>query len=522
MSTFTNWNGPQESGPSKDMWQELITQYKALLGESNTYVKREAGKGLSECDFTNALKSKLEGIGSAATKNVGAIASGSTDLVTGGAVFEAIKNFITSSALNGYLTKSVADNSYAAKNSIPSLTGYMTSTDFATAMLDYATESKMKDWVNTQKFIKGTDSSISWDSLIAGYKQHTKSHGTDADDNLTVTNNIILENDNAVQAHVNNRTYNMLKMKAVPSGNDVTGVYDCALLMIGDETNSAIPTSTQRMAFLDQQNKLHFYPLQEELGTVPVGGMIDWPKSGTTFEELGLDPSGEWQPCNGAVIPSGSEYDTVRSICGSHFPDKPGKIIHAKASSMSEAAKSNIYAMDVATLSAELQRRLEQADAIVAKYEAMIAAQNQAIADETNRAAKSVQSVNKRLTDTHAQLREAIDMRATNSALETEIKQRSLSDEQLRQHIINEHIAAHEAEQKLDEKIDDNTRLAKSIAQQSVITLTGTVNDLPTETPTANGIVIQDSQKLLLNDSGTLSIYIASVDDYNQVTWRPA
>lgn len=521
MSTFTDWNGPQGSGPSRDMWQELISQYKELLGEANSYVRKVEGKGLSECDFTNALRTKLENIGSAATKNIGSVSGGSDGLVTGDAVFEAIKNFITAAALNDYLTKATAESDYAKKSDVPSLAGYITSTGLDTILRSYATEADLKNWVNSQKFIRGT-SSVSWDSLVADFKTYKKSHGTDANENLTVTNNVILENDNAVQAHVNNRVYDMLKMKSVPAGNDLAGLYDSALLLIGDETNNTIPASTQRMAFLDQQNKLHFYPLQEELGTVPVGGMIDWPKTGSTFEELGLDPSGEWQPCNGAIIPVGAEYDQVRGICGDHFPDKPGKIIHAKASSLSEAAKSNIYAMDVATLSTELQRRLEIADAIVAKYEAMIAEQDSAIAAEATRAEKSVQKVTKRLTDTHAQLREAIDMRATNSALETEIKQRSKSDEQLRQHIINEHIAVHEAERKLGKAIKDNTKLAKNVAQQSIISVIGTAADLPTETPTLDGIIIQDGQKLLLNDAGVLSLYEASVAEDNTVTWRLA
>lgn len=117
MSTFTDWNGPQ-CGPTKDMWQELINEYKKLLDSSN-YVEAVAGKGLSTEDFTTALKNKLEAINqTTASKDIGNIASGSMGLVTGDAVYQHCRNFVQGVEGKGFSTNDFTDAYVQAIESI--------------------------------------------------------------------------------------------------------------------------------------------------------------------------------------------------------------------------------------------------------------------------------------------------------------------------------------------------------------------------------------------------------------------
>ena len=132
MSSFTNWNGPQGCGPTKDMWQELINEYKQLL-DSNNYVQKVAGKGLSTEDFTTALKNKLEAINEGtASKDIGNVASGSAGLVTGDAVYQFCKDFVKGVAGQGFSTN---DFSNAYKNILDSIKE-AASRDVAVALTD--------------------------------------------------------------------------------------------------------------------------------------------------------------------------------------------------------------------------------------------------------------------------------------------------------------------------------------------------------------------------------------------------
>lgn len=107
MSTFTNWNGPQGcGGPTREMWDDLISQYKELLNNSN-YVTKEEGKGLSSNDYTDTDKNKVAMLGQAAFRGIGAIASGTNDLVTGNAVYEELDKFVLKVG-----NKVLSDNSY--------------------------------------------------------------------------------------------------------------------------------------------------------------------------------------------------------------------------------------------------------------------------------------------------------------------------------------------------------------------------------------------------------------------------
>ena len=118
MSTFTNWNGPQCNGPTRDMWQELINEYKQLLDNAN-YVEKVPGKGLSTEDFTTALKNKLDAINQGtASKDIGNIASGSVGLVTGDAVYQHCKNFVQSVEGKGFSTNDFTDAYVQAIESI--------------------------------------------------------------------------------------------------------------------------------------------------------------------------------------------------------------------------------------------------------------------------------------------------------------------------------------------------------------------------------------------------------------------
>ena len=132
MSSFTNWNGPHGCGPTKDMWQELINEYKQLL-DSNNYVQKEAGKGLSTEDFTTALKNKLDAINEGtASKDIGNVASGSAGLVTGDAVYQFCKDFVKGVAGQGFSTN---DFSNAYKDILDSIKE-AASRDVAVALTD--------------------------------------------------------------------------------------------------------------------------------------------------------------------------------------------------------------------------------------------------------------------------------------------------------------------------------------------------------------------------------------------------
>ena len=130
MSTFTDWNGPQGGrGPTLAMWQELIDQYKELLGKD--YVEAIDGKGLSTNDFTDALKNKLDAINAtAANKQLGGIVQNSDNLVTAGTIYTALQNYVTK--VNG---KELSTNDFttAYKNSLDNLGG-AASRDVTTAI----------------------------------------------------------------------------------------------------------------------------------------------------------------------------------------------------------------------------------------------------------------------------------------------------------------------------------------------------------------------------------------------------
>lgn len=119
MSSFTNWNGPQ-GGPTKDMWQELINEYKELLDSSN-YVKKDGNKVLTDVNFTQALYDKLNAINqTTASKDIGNIASGSQGLVTGDAVFQFCKDFATKVAGQGFSTNDFSNDYKGILESIKS------------------------------------------------------------------------------------------------------------------------------------------------------------------------------------------------------------------------------------------------------------------------------------------------------------------------------------------------------------------------------------------------------------------
>ena len=136
---------------------------------------------------------------------------------------------------------------------------------------------------------------------------------------------------------------------------------------------------------------------------------------------------------------------------------------------------------------------------------------------------------------------------------------RIAADTVLDQRVTDEQTRAENAEQALDQKIDDEqTRaenaestissilgdkidqevldreagdsdlqaLLKQLNKQSVQIYTGTVADLPTQTPVpVTGAIIENGQQVLLNTASTGSaitqfqLYVASVSDTGSITW---
>ena len=94
MSTFTDWNGPMSRGPAPSDWRDLIDNYKTALANFNSKVDKEEGKGLSTKDYTAEDKAKVDKLGEASEKSIGAIASGNAGLVTGEAVYNALLGYV--------------------------------------------------------------------------------------------------------------------------------------------------------------------------------------------------------------------------------------------------------------------------------------------------------------------------------------------------------------------------------------------------------------------------------------------
>lgn len=119
MSTFTPWNGPQGGcvGPTREMWDDLISQYKELLNNSN-YVTKVEGKGLSTCDYTQSEKDRVNSLGTAAFRGIGGIGSGANDLVTGDTIYDTLQNYVLKSVNKGLSSNDYSDTDKAKVDSI--------------------------------------------------------------------------------------------------------------------------------------------------------------------------------------------------------------------------------------------------------------------------------------------------------------------------------------------------------------------------------------------------------------------
>lgn len=85
----------------------VITKIKALL---TGYVPKDGSKVLSDNNFTDALKNKLDGIAAEATKVIvdAGLTQGGTNPVQGGAIYTAIQGILNSPAFTGTPTAPTA------------------------------------------------------------------------------------------------------------------------------------------------------------------------------------------------------------------------------------------------------------------------------------------------------------------------------------------------------------------------------------------------------------------------------
>lgn len=280
-------------------------------------------------------------------------------------------------------------------------------------------------------------------------------------------------------------------------GNDVD------VLQLGDNSkNVAFP---QRPVVMipngEGQYTLKYLVTRDEIGTVPVGGIIRWPFNWedcppqlSMLEYLKLDEyNGEWMPCSGATIPTDPSYDKVREVLGSTvFPRESYSIIHAKAAAETESIPADVWTMDVTLLSNTLREKILESQRLIDKYNDMIATQNTLLASKAEmgyvdntfetkldamkhetiehardayatRAALTQEQVRATMMEDRLDRKikgvgkdwdDRLNAKATWNALEGERKERRSMDSSLQQQLIAEHIGCHDESDRLQDEIE--------------------------------------------------------------------
>lgn len=491
MSTFTDWNGPQGGSGIK---ASDLTAYTNAFITMKSALEDHIAKEAADTDVHEVaayVKSKLDSI--------------LPDYVK---TSDAEKTYLSqSTAGTDYLKKAEASTIYQSKPSSGEY--FVTNENIKTLSEDiaktYATKGDyITSSVATEKLNKKADkteldtisTAVSGNTTtinnlkeskvdVSIYNEHINSHDTDEKNNLILKNKLVDKN-----------KLDLFK---------VVNISDKTCIEIGNQ--EYIPVITQRMAFYNGKD-LDYYPLQGELGTVPVGGIIEWPidwvgkdlnlsEGNSLSEKLKLPDNGEWLPCNGAAIPMIDEYKDLRNLLGKQvgseqvykLPNIPKKIIHAKAAAKS-TNKEVIHLADMTVLPTELGKKIDELNAIIESYKNVINNQNAYIkqnedslfihstkdlpnvhnggAFESNiksemrknyakKEALENEILRAQLSEKyiHTQVLKEVDNKATWQALNNNIRDNGMQHQNLEEHIIAEHIGAHDAESALDKRISD-------------------------------------------------------------------
>lgn len=534
MSTFTGWNGDGcgcGSGGAKVDIAKLINAYEEMIhGLTNkldedkaraTY--RTIADSLSRNEIANALALKASDsfaqllaskIASLEEKGLVTKAQGDTywaALVDGG--------YVKNSDISKYVLKQYADQTYQTK----------------AEMINYQPKSDMANYQKKAEaeitFAKATDVARTYARKedvpsMEQFKTVGDSIESDGNNAKLKGNKILDRSGNA-----------LVSSTKVP----VTEGSTVDVVQLGDNNTKVAFAQRPVIMYPDGTGKFTLKHLvtSDELGSVPVGGIIEWSKNWedcpTGFdimEWLHLSEfNGEWMPCSGAVLPNEPEYDKCREVLGTNtLPKRSFRIIRVKAVSAISNVPADVWAMDTTVLAETLRNKILEAQELINKYNNMVAGQNTQIANKAETsyvertfetkldAAKheTIQHARDTYATRHALTQEQvratmmedrvsrkvdtvlesidnqIDSKATWSALEGERAERRSMDDSLQQQLIAEHIGCHEEDERLQDNIDHiDAKINSEIAERKkqISTLGKNVSD------TQNYIAIEAQQR---------------------------
>ena len=496
MSTFTGWNGPECGGGGVrvdiakliDAYNQMSAGLVAKLDKTEaaaTY--RTIADSISRAEIAEALAGKAsDSLAQLLRRKVEELESaGFVTKEQGDAYWAAFvtEGYAKNSDLAKYVLSTTASATYQTKEAM----GEYQKTSEADAK--YATKAESEDTYATKIYV---DSTFARKEDVPNMEQFDDVADalTSEGDNAKLKGDALLDKGGNVIA----------QLADVPNGEGGT----TKVLQVGDNTKSVAFPQRPVIMVPTEEGKYEFKYLvtNDEVGTVPVGGIIRWainwedcPEGTDLMEFLHLDGyNGEWYPCSGAVIPSDPEFNEVRNILNSStFPKESYSIIHAKAAAATKSIPQDIWAMDTAILSETLRDKIIEAQRVIEKYNDMIAQQNSLLANKAESsyvdatfetkldAAKhetishARQTYATRAALTQEQVRatmmedrlgneikaipsdwtKKLNGKATWSALEGERSERRALDNDLQRQIIAEHIGTHAEQDRMRERMDD-------------------------------------------------------------------
>ena len=488
MSAFTQHNGPfGPMGPAPADWRELIAYYKDMLTKIDD--KQDVLTFAASVDDVVASSDKAVNAGLlyayVISKLEGYLKSSDFDTTLANASnYKKVTptTLDDSSGQSKPATVSSINNALAKKaDKFTTVAAIDTSSNIPTSNAVYNALANKADKFATTGTLNDSSNIPTSKAVYDVISKHTASHDSDADGNLVV-DKVLKTNSISTTFGQNILTYGDVQLDASADTDN-------------PKTKPAIEAGTDDIPWLFVQRpmarvsngngatKYSYLITQDEVGTVPVGGIIRWSKNWqdlgsitdptAVLGSLGLPTSGEWLPCCGASIPSDVAYDALREICGSYLPIESYSIIHAKAAAEVTDTIHDIYAMNVTMLSRELTHKLEEAQLVIDKYNALIAGQNILINEKANisyvdnkaeHAENLVDAEKKRATAAESNItsrvdtfNHRIDKKATWAALHDEAKLRQAADTNLETQLVAEHIGAHEALGALRKTVDTHT-----------------------------------------------------------------
>lgn len=521
MSTFTRWNldGCGCGGGATVDVAKLINAYESMVQglvakldkteAANIY--RTISDSLSKSEISYALANKADdAVVQSLRRAVEAlIAEGFVTKAQGDTYWAALVNggYAKNSDLQRYAQTSYVQDTYQTK---ADMVNYQT----VRAMSGYASRAEIEALYEKKAVIEAEYAKKSDVPDITQFEQATAGI-TSQDGNAKLTGDKLLDRAGDT----------ILEVGRVPSSEGETA----RMVQIGNNAHGVAFAQRPVIMVPDGTGKyvLKYLVTGDEIGTVPVGGIIRWPinweacPSGTDIMEfLHLDKyNGEWYPCSGASIPPEAEYDEVREVLGSTvFPKESFSIIHAKAAANVGQIPADVWAMDTTVLADELRSKVLEAQALIEKYNAMIATQNTllagkaessyvdltfetkidaakhetiehardayatraALTQEQVRATMMEDRLNKKIKTMDKGWNEQLNSKATWNALEGERAERRGMDDSLQNQLIAEHIGCHEEGDKLRDAIE-NLDQRMDFERQERASVLGTVSQSNTQ-----------------------------------------